>query len=502
MTSTEQYDLSFSSSSSNSSRHSLANADASFLQFRPRDVCHWTSNVQVQMTDFQALEATAATENVETNTRNVRKVYSEETMSRRSSEEDYDVFDEPKQHRPIQTDCADLEDYEYSQLIESSILSITHNADSGDDREPEHRQTGNNENTRPAQNHAAALKALHNLTRMPVPPIKVKKASIKTVEIPPRSNEVDAKLLELDAEIKKYNKHNQELRTLRLQHDAEVERFQVHVSKFESEQNAIISDLAKRSEQERKSLRQERLLSEKHHKLSQQLPSKQERKEIEDLKAKVKHLTTELKNAEIRHSLHQDREHNNIQVLTKKNRELVNEIRILEQDRLNLQSRPVPSVKSPKSPIVGKPVTQSNGHTVFHLPNGDVKTVMQDETVVYYYAESMITQSTFKDGVVIYDFPDGQSEKRHADGSTEVSYPDGTIRYIFDSGDEETVFADGTISRVDCDGRRGVEYRNGTRELYYKQTKQRFEVDGTVRTVFPDGRQETRYPDGTVKVRM
>jgi centromere protein J len=79
--------------------------------------------------------------------------------------------------------------------------------------------------------------------------------------------------------------------------------------------------------------------------------------------------------------------------------------------------------------------TSTNGHIVVRLYNGDVKHVFPDKSWVYYFVDTMITQTTQADGVVIFDFPDGQVEKRLPDGQVEILYPDQTVRYIFGSGE-------------------------------------------------------------------
>jgi hypothetical protein len=39
------------------------------------------------------------------------------------------------------------------------------------------------------------------------------------------------------------------------------------------------------------------------------------------------------------------------------------------------------------------------------------------------------------DGLDIYEFADGQIEKKFPNGTTEIIFPDKTVRYVFDNGE-------------------------------------------------------------------
>ncbi|KAE8286541.1 Centromere protein J [Larimichthys crocea] len=79
------------------------------------------------------------------------------------------------------------------------------------------------------------------------------------------------------------------------------------------------------------------------------------------------------------------------------------------------------------------------------LFNGDIKHVLEDGKVVYYYAGSQITQTTYPSGLVVLHFPNKQIEKRHPGGKREILFPDQTIKYLEPDGSERTIFPDGTI---------------------------------------------------------
>ncbi|XP_050999138.1 centromere protein J [Acomys russatus] len=133
--------------------------------------------------------------------------------------------------------------------------------------------------------------------------------------------------------------------------------------------------------------------------------------------------------------------------------------------------------------------------------NGDVKQVMPDERVVYYYAAAQTTHTTYPEGLQVLHFSSGQIEKHFPDGRKEITFPDQTIKTLFADGQEESIFPDGTVVRVQRDGNKIIEFNNGQRELHTAQFKRREYPDGTVKTVYANGHQETKYTSGRVRVK-
>nr|XP_048297960.1 centromere protein J isoform X2 [Myodes glareolus] len=133
--------------------------------------------------------------------------------------------------------------------------------------------------------------------------------------------------------------------------------------------------------------------------------------------------------------------------------------------------------------------------------NGDVKQVMPDERVVYFYAAAQTTHTTYPEGLEVLHFSSGQIEKHFPDGRKEITFPDQTIKNLFADGQEESIFPDGTIVRVQRDGNKIIEFNNGQRELHTAQFKRREYPDGTVKTVYANGHQETKYTSGRVRVK-
>ncbi|XP_064265386.1 centromere protein J isoform X2 [Passer domesticus] len=144
----------------------------------------------------------------------------------------------------------------------------------------------------------------------------------------------------------------------------------------------------------------------------------------------------------------------------------------------------------------------SDGKTVtITFFNGDVKQIMPDQTVIYYYADAKTTHTTYSDGLEVLQFSNGQIEKHYPDGKKEITFPDQTIKSLFTDGQEESIFPDGTVVRVQRDGTKTIEFNNGQRELHTAQFKRREYPDGTVKTVYVNGQQETKYVSGRVRIK-
>ncbi|XP_051265945.1 uncharacterized protein si:ch211-140l13.3 isoform X2 [Dicentrarchus labrax] len=133
--------------------------------------------------------------------------------------------------------------------------------------------------------------------------------------------------------------------------------------------------------------------------------------------------------------------------------------------------------------------------------NGDIKHILEDGKVVYYYAGSKITHTTYPSGLEVLHFPNKQIEKRHPGGKREILFPDQTIKYLEPDGSERTIFTDGTTVHLSPSGEKMVNFPNGQREIHTSQYKRREDPDGTVKTIYSNGRQETKYASGRVRVK-
>uniref|UniRef100_A0A3Q1F9Y4 Centromere protein J-like n=1 Tax=Acanthochromis polyacanthus TaxID=80966 RepID=A0A3Q1F9Y4_9TELE len=147
--------------------------------------------------------------------------------------------------------------------------------------------------------------------------------------------------------------------------------------------------------------------------------------------------------------------------------------------------------------------TDQKTKTVTFL-NGDIKHILDDGKVVYRYADSKTTQTTYPSGLEVLHFANKQIDKRetqrHPGGKREILFPDQTIKYLESDGSEKTIFLDGTVIHLSS-GEKMVDFPNGQREVHTSQYKRREYPDGTVKIIYPSGQQETKYASGRVHIR-
>ncbi|XP_021245995.1 uncharacterized protein LOC110395657 isoform X2 [Numida meleagris] len=148
-----------------------------------------------------------------------------------------------------------------------------------------------------------------------------------------------------------------------------------------------------------------------------------------------------------------------------------------------------------------KEISADKRMTTISFFNGDVKKIMPDQRVIYYYADAQTTHTAYPEGLEVLQFPNNQIEKHYPDGTQEIVFPDHTVKCLYTDGFEETFFPDGTIVKVEKNGDKLVVFSNGQKELHTAQFKRREYPDGTVKTVYCNGRQETKYSSGQVRIK-
>ncbi|XP_010152631.1 PREDICTED: centromere protein J-like [Eurypyga helias] len=148
-----------------------------------------------------------------------------------------------------------------------------------------------------------------------------------------------------------------------------------------------------------------------------------------------------------------------------------------------------------------KEISADKSMTTISFFNGDVKKIMPDQRVIYYYADAQTTHTAYPDGLEVLQFPNNQIEKHYPDGTQEIVFPDHTVKCLYSDGFKETFFPDGTVVKVEKNGDKVVVFSNGQKEIHTVQFKRREYPDGTVRTVYCNGRQETKYSTGRVRIK-
>ncbi|XP_029140140.1 centromere protein J [Protobothrops mucrosquamatus] len=148
-----------------------------------------------------------------------------------------------------------------------------------------------------------------------------------------------------------------------------------------------------------------------------------------------------------------------------------------------------------------KEVSYDGKTTTVTFFNGDVKQVLEDQRVIYYYADAKTIHTTYPTGLEVLHFSNGQIEKHFPDGKKEITFPDQTIKNVFTDGREVNIFPDGTIVHMQQDGSKIIEFSNGQQEVHTADFKRREYPDGTIKTVYADGHQETQYASGRLRVK-
>ena len=80
-----------------------------------------------------------------------------------------------------------------------------------------------------------------------------------------------------------------------------------------------------------------------------------------------------------------------------------------------------------------------DGYQLINFPNGDKKQkfIGEEEKIMYFYNDTNTVQTTFKNGINIFKFNNGQIEKHYPDGSKYIYYTNGIRRKISKSGNEK-----------------------------------------------------------------
>ncbi|NXY17956.1 CENPJ protein, partial [Atrichornis clamosus] len=148
-----------------------------------------------------------------------------------------------------------------------------------------------------------------------------------------------------------------------------------------------------------------------------------------------------------------------------------------------------------------KEISADKRMTTISFSNGDVKKVMPDQRVIYYYAVAQTTHTAYPDGLEVLQFPNNQIEKHYPDGTREIVFPDHTVKRLYSDGLKETFLPDGTVVKIEKNGDQVVVFSDGQREIHTAQFRRREYPDGTVKTVYCNGRRETKYATGRVQIK-
>ena len=113
-----------------------------------------------------------------------------------------------------------------------------------------------------------------------------------------------------------------------------------------------------------------------------------------------------------------------------------------------------------------------DGYQIVYFINGDIKQTFPNEKIVYFFNDAKTVQITYKSGLQVFKFNNGQIEKHFLDGSKQINFIDGTIRYILNDGYEETYYYDGTIEKIDIDKVITIIHDDGSKEIKFPNGKE------------------------------
>uniref|UniRef100_A0A673SVW4 Centrosomal P4.1-associated protein n=1 Tax=Suricata suricatta TaxID=37032 RepID=A0A673SVW4_SURSU len=353
-----------------------------------------------------------------------------------------------------------------------------------------------------------------------------------------RSQVLREKVIELETEIEKFKAENTSLAKLRTERESALEKLRKEITDFEQQKAKELARIEEFKKEEMRKLQKERKVFEKYTTVARTFPDKKEREEIQNSSVRLQKSRvssgTQVENYKKNHLLTQGNPFrrskpvpprdlgNSDKGQTASPREPpesvdLSELEYKEDDNKEEKEEIQEEISHPDGKIEK---VYKNGCHVILFPNGtqkevsadgkivtvtffngDVKQVLPDERVIYYYASAQTTHTTYPEGLEVLHFSSGQIEKYFPDGRKEITFPDQTIKNLFPDGQEESIFPDGTVVRIQRDGNKIIEFNNGQRELHTAQFKRREYPDGTVKTVYTNGHQETKYTSGRIRVK-
>ncbi|KAL4505888.1 hypothetical protein ABPG72_013649 [Tetrahymena utriculariae] len=174
----------------------------------------------------------------------------------------------------------------------------------------------------------------------------------------------------LDSEVSKVKLENERVKRMRSKYEDLLKSFNKEKEQFAKQKELEIQELEEWKKEEKKKIQNEKRIADRQQKAMQNMPNRKEREEIENLKAINKKLQEEIKIKDQRNKLTIDRQKKLIDELTQKNQELKDEIKHLENMRLDggagsnlnkqnnlsrTSSTKIPQKVPTKSPFKSKP---------------------------------------------------------------------------------------------------------------------------------------------------
>ncbi|XP_028396867.1 centromere protein J-like [Dendronephthya gigantea] len=369
------------------------------------------------------------------------------------------------------------------------------------------------------------------------------------------------KLQELEKEIEKFREENIGLHRLREERERDLQELQKERALFESHKREELDRLEKFKTEEEKRLRRDKKVFEQYQKASRALPDKKEREEITALKEKVNELQEDLKLRESRWSAAATRYKDRIGNLERENREMREEVKLLEKQNLDFQRKEqqksrelhehkafekkklkmVEEMPTKRGPLSNNPPVIQQERD--HIPEETGKSNALDKQKQKLFDNSQfatkdISPSEAKTTVEQVDIKSRKVQqidenekesisstcepsKEHSPPTKQVSSAK-CVRFQDDALDEKGAeisskqlsHSDGKRETINPDGSRVVTFTNGTRKQISADGLSVVVTffNGDIKQIFPDERVEyyyaevqtthTTYPDGLEVLRF
>ncbi|TMW55213.1 hypothetical protein Poli38472_013104 [Pythium oligandrum] len=372
---------------------------------------------------------------------------------------------------------------------------------------------------------------------------------------------IEEKLAELEEEVKFYKAETLQLQKKKTHYEDELRKFakeKEDFNKFQEQQRQLIQQ---EWERERQKMKREEKMFERQMKLklnaASSTQSRKDRGEIDALKAQIVKLQLEAKQSAGKSKSTTDALRQRITELEGRNRELSEEIKFLEKDRLEQWERYEQTVKELEKQ---KTINETKANTLQTVQ--DVSSVARTAEAFlsswkskeeqnpstpprrvsigaksegynptrYQRSSSSASDSTSKETEAFQQHPgdywsetpprEHQSPSRDplntesADGNVvnEVVHPGGKRELTYRNGTKKIFFADGNEKEIQADGHVIIRFTNGDRKEYFPetgisvyhyaeaQTKLTTYPDKTKIYEFPNQQTEKSFPDGTTEI--
>ncbi|KAL5037475.1 hypothetical protein BDV3_006960 [Batrachochytrium dendrobatidis] len=346
------------------------------------------------------------------------------------------------------------------------------------------------------------------------------------------NQQLKKKLENLERDIKIRDQTNKSLTQENRNLQIKLNEKNLNKNEFEQYRLEQIRIINAKHEENMRTFRKERLLWERNKKATEILPNKRERQEIDALKAQLTEQLKVWKDKEMRLLQTQDRLNRKVGELTRRNTELLEEVKTLEQERANfiphltnqshrtlldsthstiksVSAQPNPNsttqiplrttkstlIKSdmPQSSMRYKPVSSSGNTNTKAVPRALLKpsaTPVHPSIDALNRLEKTLGLPKCNEE---RSFPEGKRDRLYEGGTRLVWHINGTMKQTRTNGLEVVYFSNGDYKTMHPDGHL-VYWYNEPRTLHTTQP------DGAEILQFDSGQIEKRYLDGTQQI--